>query len=1455
MRLKEGIAASSVSLSRKKFDLMFSLRDANGILTDTLRIKNYYVSDAAKIERLELYNGSLVWDADDFADVSRSASVYGAGSEISGGTGNEHLYGLSEINDIFDTDSGGNDTLYGYSGDDVYWLGRGTGHDVIAEYYRNTGDAGDEIRIKSGITREQVDLHRSGDGKHLYVSLLDGSGLVTDSLKVSYYYTDDSAKVERLHVGGEVLDANDFMVAEIRGGTGNEHLYGLSEINDIFDTDSGGNDTLYGYSGDDVYWLGRGTGHDVIAEYYRNTGDAGDEIRIKSGITREQVDLHRSGDGKHLYVSLLDGSGLVTDSLKVSYYYTDDSAKVERLHVGGEVLDANDFMVAEIRGGTGNEHLYGLSEINDIFDTDSGGNDTLYGYSGDDVYWLGRGTGHDVIAEYYRNTGDAGDEIRIKSGITREQVDLHRSGDGKHLYVSLLDGSGLVTDSLKVSYYYTDDSAKVERLHVGGEVLDANDFMVAEIRGGTGNEHLYGLSEVNDIFDTDSGGNDTLYGYSGDDVYWLGRGTGHDVIAEYYRNTGDAGDEIRIKSGITREQVDLHRSGDGKHLYVSLLDGSGLVTDSLKVSYYYTDDSAKVERLHVGGEVLDANDFMVAEIRGGTGNEHLYGLSEINDIFDTDSGGNDTLYGYSGDDVYWLGRGTGHDVIAEYYRNTGDAGDEIRIKSGITREQVDLHRSGDGKHLYVSLLDGSGLVTDSLKVSYYYTDDSAKVERLHVGGEVLDANDFMIAKIRGGTTTRNENLYGLPDVSDVFDANSGGNDTLYGYSGDDVYWLGRGTGHDVIKEHYSNAGVGDAGDEIKVKSGITREQVDLYRSGDGKHLYVNLLNGARLVTDSLKVENYYADDSGKVERLHVGGAVLGVNDFMLAEIRGGTGNDSLFGLSGLNDVFDTDTGGNDTLYGYSGNDVYWLGRGTGHDVIKEHYSNAGVGDAGDEIKVKSGITREQVDLYRSGDGKHLYVSLLNGSGSVTDSLKVENYYADDSGKVERLHVGGAVLGVNDFMLAEIRGGTGNDSLFGLSGLNDVFDTDTGGNDTLYGYSGNDVYWLGRGTGHDVIKEHYSNAGVGDAGDEIKVKSGITREQVDLYRSGDGKHLYVSLLNGSGSVTDSLKVENYYADDSGKVERLHVGGAVLGVNDFMLAEIRGGTGNDSLFGLSGLNDVFDTDTGGNDTLYGYSGNDVYWLGRGTGHDVIKEHYSNAGVGDAGDEIRIKTRITREQVDLYRSGDGKHLHVSLLNGSGLVTDSLKVENYYADDSGKVERLYVGGAVLDVDDFMLAEIRGGTGNDSLFGLSGLNDVFDTDTGGNDTLYGYSGNDVYWLGRGTGHDVIKEHYSNAGVGDAGDEIRIKTGIDVSSVNITRRGNDLHVNILDDNGVVGDSLRIENHFSDASAKVESIHAGGKVLLESQFQLLVDAMAAFDASAPGASTESLLAGYWQDESTLAPSSA
>ena len=192
-------------MSRNAGDLVVQLLAIDGSVSDSLTVENYYTDDSAKIERVEFADGTVLWSANDFAQA-----------RIRGDSGNNDLYGLDNYNDIFDSDAGGNDLLYGYGGDDTYWLGYGTGHDTIKEYDSNSGDTNDVIKLAEGIGTGDVQLVRADGSDDLFVQLLASNGSLADSLTVENYYTDDSAKIEQVEFAdGTVWDSDDFALAQV----------------------------------------------------------------------------------------------------------------------------------------------------------------------------------------------------------------------------------------------------------------------------------------------------------------------------------------------------------------------------------------------------------------------------------------------------------------------------------------------------------------------------------------------------------------------------------------------------------------------------------------------------------------------------------------------------------------------------------------------------------------------------------------------------------------------------------------------------------------------------------------------------------------------------------------------------------------------------------------------------------------------------------------------------------------------------------------------------------------------------------------------------------------------------------------------------------------------------------------------------------------------------------------
>ena len=76
VRLKSGLTASDVELLRTRDHLIIRVLSTDGITVDsTLTVKKHYVNDAAKIERVELSDGTKVFDINDFTAVKLTSAM------------------------------------------------------------------------------------------------------------------------------------------------------------------------------------------------------------------------------------------------------------------------------------------------------------------------------------------------------------------------------------------------------------------------------------------------------------------------------------------------------------------------------------------------------------------------------------------------------------------------------------------------------------------------------------------------------------------------------------------------------------------------------------------------------------------------------------------------------------------------------------------------------------------------------------------------------------------------------------------------------------------------------------------------------------------------------------------------------------------------------------------------------------------------------------------------------------------------------------------------------------------------------------------------------------------------------------------------------------------------------------------------------------------------------------
>ncbi|WP_277605069.1 calcium-binding protein, partial [Aeromonas sp. MR16] len=195
------------------------------------------------------------------------------------------------------------------------------------------------------------------------------------------------------------------------------------------------------------------------------------------------------------------------------------------------------------------------------------------------------------------------------------------------------------------------------------------------------------------------------------------------------------------------------------------------------------------------------------------------------------------------------------------------------------------------------------------------------------------------------------------------------------------------------------------------------------------------------------------------------------------------------------------------------------------------------------------------------------------------------------------------------------------------------------------------------------------------------------------------------------------------------------------------EIFGTTNNDKLSGTHSNDVVFAE--GGNDTVYGEEGNDT--LHGGDGNDQL--------FGGVGNDV------------LTVNGNGSN---TLDGGEG--DDKLTVNrsgDYYYQQN--------------IAQHMRNTLRGGAGNDRLEGSASA--------------------ETYLFNRGDGQDVINDFDHNAWSSNTGwgktDRIVLGEGITVSELSILRNGN--HMVLLIGGDASGDSITIENAYTDARFRIEQV--------------------------------------------------
>ena len=939
-----------------------------------------------------------------------------------------------------------------------------------------------------------------------------------------------------------------------------------SSASDFLGINAGGNDTITGGAGDDLYWAngaftaadrldgGTGTGDTLrlsgtTTAQLTSTSLVGVErIEVASGNTRIDLAANTASSATPAAGAMftIDGRALVTHWLRVEGGA--ELAAAMALLGGGQA----DTLAG---GGGGDTLLGGLGHDSLI---GGGGNDTLRGGEGSDT--LIGGAGADVFAL------DEATDISAPT-LTDLIVGFEGAGVAGGDLIALPPGTGFARP-LRFSL----DPVPFAFTGYGSTTPQMPAFMIND---GFADVVWTLASDPNYRFLVWVDGNDNGLFDATDMLIRVGQAAGEtvprlgvdDFAVDFAGYLGSAGNDCLVGRGV---QDDVIYGMDGQDTLVAgagvnVLDG-GNGHDSLVGGALYDElyGGAGADTLDggAGGDVLFAGDPGWPEREDGTTRNLLIGNTGDDQVYG--GLGADTLLGGNGDDLLWadggadsLDGGDGADTLI-----AGSGGDTLRGGAGVDHIAFDLTLG-----LALSPPAGMALLVDF---------DPGGGEIIALGAEDGLLNGpagFASIGFAGVLASRDASA---PPVPGMALPGSGAVDNPY-----TVWWVpalagGVAAGGWVLIDLDRDAQLSSPDFLLRVLSAIADP-----RAAFGAAL-VQSVQG----TEAAERLDAYAL-GGFVMAYGGGDTVVGGGGFDTLD--GGEGADTLAGGGG-NDSIDGGAGA-DTMLGGTGDDVLRVNdagdrsvesAAEGADTVLasvSHYLGAhiealvleqgagdlfGVGNSSANLLVgNSGsnllIAHDGADTVLGGDGRDLLFGMVGDDRLIAgDGI---DYAVGDVG--------------NDWM----DGGTGPDEMYGQAGNNTLIGGSDFATDILVGGSGNDS--IDGGAAWDLM--------YGNQGDDTFFAS----QQVDWVFEfpGEGQDLVIA---------DSPNGFYLYANIE---DLMLVGTTPFGVGNSLANRITGNAVFNTLLGGDGA----DTLRGGagNDILWGQAGSDLFIIARGDGLPVVAD----------------------------------------------------------------------------------------------------------------------------------------------------------------------------------------------------------------------------------------------------------
>jgi Ca2+-binding RTX toxin-like protein len=524
------------------------------------------------IQRVEFADGT-VWIAADLAAMALAATpgndrIVGTSraDNLSGGAGDDQLSGLTGDDSL----SGGSgvDLLEGGEGNDVYRFGRGDGQDSISD-----SGGSDAIAFAAGILPADIRVSQSSDGSRMILSIVGGNDRIAieDALA--------AGRMEAVRFASGTSWSLADLIARV-ATFGDDMLTGDGEANSL--AGGLGNDRASGKAGDDLYRFARGDGFDILDD---GSNSSADRLEI-SGYGAAELRIQRPGLDSNDIAIRFAGSD---DTIHIVDALAGNNAGIEII----TLADGTHFTVADLRAlvltnaaTEGNDVVIGTGGADSL--TGDKGSDLLSGAAGDDTYIYRMGDGDDRIDAF----GSGRDLVRLPDYNISDLVSASRAGPDSDDLVLLFREPGdrlVLRDALGSLNAYSWQSLA---LQFKDGTLWERDAMraraLADADGG-GNDNVYGFSG-NDRFAARPG-NDWLAGDSGSDSYAFARGSGMDTIQD--RGSAAVETDSLVFSGIASIDVAVSRLFRGSESVVFSVPGTS--GDSLTVINALAADGQGIE--------------------------------------------------------------------------------------------------------------------------------------------------------------------------------------------------------------------------------------------------------------------------------------------------------------------------------------------------------------------------------------------------------------------------------------------------------------------------------------------------------------------------------------------------------------------------------------------------------------------------------------------------------------------------------------------------------------------------------------------------------------------------------------------------------------------------------------------------------------------------------------------